>query len=229
VLAPGALATLNTSIPTLSTAAAEAPPWPLELAGIGLEIRDSRGSVTRAPLLYVSPGQINFEVPESCAPGEADITLIGNGERQHIAEMSVATIAPALFLETPYLMLPAAYVLRIDRDQNSTVTPAFDCPGGSDCSAVPVSPSTQSAQSYLILYGTGFAGASAFEVKAWLRGEPIGIDSVEPSGIPGVQRIVIDLPDEQSDYWAPNSEGTIVLTLDEIPSNTVWLLFKTGS
>ena len=46
-------------------------PWPTVLGGVTVQVTDS-GSATRiAGLLFVSPGQINFQIPWETTPGTA--------------------------------------------------------------------------------------------------------------------------------------------------------------
>lgn len=56
---------------------ADSQPLPLELAGTRVMVRDSEGIERSAPLLFVSPGQINFQIPAGTAQGFASITIIG--------------------------------------------------------------------------------------------------------------------------------------------------------
>src|ERR1035438_8568169 len=66
-VAPGSLASLYGQ--SLAAAAAQAGPLPLpfSLGGVMLAVTDSAGAQRNAPLLYVSPGQINFLVPDNTA------------------------------------------------------------------------------------------------------------------------------------------------------------------
>ena len=60
----GIAAAFGTNLAT-ATVPAETTPLPTELGGTRISIRDSRGASRPAPLLLVSPTQINYEVPPS--------------------------------------------------------------------------------------------------------------------------------------------------------------------
>jgi len=68
-LAPESFGSIFGSELARGTARAD-PLWaPTLLGEINLQVRDSSGVERSAPLLYVSPSQINFEVPGGTAPG----------------------------------------------------------------------------------------------------------------------------------------------------------------
>src|SRR6185436_17550024 len=77
-VAPGSLASFYAPTLVTTTARAVAPPWPTQLGGIGVEIRDSAGVTFLAPLLFVSPAQINFLVPATMALGEAVLAIVSD-------------------------------------------------------------------------------------------------------------------------------------------------------
>ena len=69
-------------------------PLPTELAGARVRV-DGR----EAPLFFVSPNQINFQVPfEASSPGEVNVVVIRNGEESSPELASMAEFAPAVFI-----------------------------------------------------------------------------------------------------------------------------------
>jgi uncharacterized protein (TIGR03437 family) len=56
-------------IGSLSTNAAASIPLPGELAGTTVKVRDSAGVERSAPLFFVSPNQINYQLPPGTASG----------------------------------------------------------------------------------------------------------------------------------------------------------------
>src|SRR5690349_16043084 len=53
--------------------------FPTALGGVSIKATDSAGVDRVAALYFVSPGQINFVMPASMAPGTAQITELRNG------------------------------------------------------------------------------------------------------------------------------------------------------
>ncbi len=59
--------------------AAATEPLPILLGGTTVKVRDSAGVEREAPLLVVSPNQVNFQIPKECAFGAATVTATGGG------------------------------------------------------------------------------------------------------------------------------------------------------
>jgi hypothetical protein len=99
IVAPGSLAVLYTSIPAANPETAGAPPWPAQLAGLRLEVRDNSGASLLAPLIYVSETQINFLVPPETALGEAALFILGDTGSKPAGTMQVDAVAPGVFCD----------------------------------------------------------------------------------------------------------------------------------
>jgi uncharacterized protein (TIGR03437 family) len=91
-VAPGSLATLFGSGLASSTASASAFPLPSNLSGTTVSVGG-----TLAPLLYVSAGQINFQVPSSTKSGEVNVIVNGPGGASAAYAVTVTPEAPALY------------------------------------------------------------------------------------------------------------------------------------
>ena len=79
------------------TAAATLLPLPTTLARTTVRVTDSTGVEREAPLLYVSPPQINYLVPDGMAVGPATVTVTSAGQSTAMGAMNIDLIAPALF------------------------------------------------------------------------------------------------------------------------------------
>jgi len=92
-LAPGAIASLFGRNLGSETAGASLLPLPLTLAGASLSING-----LAAPLFYVSPGQINFQVPLELA-GQTAVTLrlTSGGQTVMLESVPLAPLAPGIF------------------------------------------------------------------------------------------------------------------------------------
>ncbi|MEP7271627.1 MAG: kelch repeat-containing protein [Acidobacteriota bacterium] len=79
------------------TAVAASIPLPTSLAGATVKIRDESGNERIAPLLFVSPGQINYQVPNGTLPGQAFVTVTASDGRAITGVIQIISAAPALF------------------------------------------------------------------------------------------------------------------------------------
>lgn len=92
-VSPGALFSIFTSglsVPVVST---ETVPFPNSLGGVTVQV----GGIG-IPLLYVSPTQINAQMPYEIAPGQTTLSVIVNGSSSAAIPLTVAATAPGLFL-----------------------------------------------------------------------------------------------------------------------------------
>lgn len=91
-VAPGALATIFGSGLSRNTAQASGFPLPRELGRASVEMNS-----VQLPLLYVSPTQINFQVPSGLTPGNVTILVTVDGGRSAPFAFTVAPAAPGIF------------------------------------------------------------------------------------------------------------------------------------
>src|SRR5262249_22715633 len=87
---------------------------PASLAGVSVTVNG-----TAAPLLYLSPGQINFQVPWKAQTGTASIAVVVNGGASNALQIPVKTAAPGLFTSSG-----AAIVQNSDYTLNGPDNPA---------------------------------------------------------------------------------------------------------
>jgi uncharacterized protein (TIGR03437 family) len=93
-VAPGSLATLyGTNLAGPTVLADAAPPWPVNLGGTSMTVGN-----TNAPLYYVSPGQINFQVPyfTISRPTATNLTVT-EGTFSTSVTVTVTPYAPGLY------------------------------------------------------------------------------------------------------------------------------------
>jgi cytochrome c peroxidase len=153
--------------------AATSLPLPTSLAGVSVAVEDSAGVERPAALLYVSAGQINYQVPAGTAPGEARVRVSWGGATVAEGALQVAQVAPAIFAASAGGSGPAAaQVVYVAPDG----TQAFELAAAIDEEAGlfvthPIDVSREGEQVALALYGTGLRLASG-EVTATVGGEP---------------------------------------------------------
>jgi uncharacterized protein (TIGR03437 family) len=171
----------------------------VQLGGITLEVRDSTGRTQPAGLLYVSPTQINFQVPAGTAVGEASLIISNARGSTTIGGMQVDATAPGLFIVSHANTTPAATAVRVAADGRQTPVPVFNCfrpPGGELFPCGPATIRLSGDPIYLTFYGTGFRGANRNNVTASIAGVPLPVEYAGPQGTPGLDQINVrlDLP-----------------------------------
>lgn len=157
------------------------------LGGIRLRITDSLGAARFAPLLFVSPGQVNFLVPAGTAAGPAQLAVVAMPGTTKTAPAVIASTAPALFTLDGHLA--AATAVRVSGSAQSPV-PVFGCTQ-SQCAAIPIDVSGQSV--YLTIYGTGLRGRQSASAVARQSDLPVLYSGPQPL-FPGLDQVNLALP-----------------------------------
>ena len=121
--APGSLASLyGTNLASVTAAADLGPPLPFALGGTSMTISNST-----VPLLFVSPGQINFQVPWFIISGRTSIPVtLTQGQLSSTTSVIVTPFAPALFTTNQQGTGQAAALIN---GTATIVAPAGDFPG----------------------------------------------------------------------------------------------------
>ncbi len=150
-------------------------PPPTELGGTKVMIRDSAGNERLAGLLYVSPSQINYQIPDGLQAGDAQITITSGDGTVSMGTLKIAAVSPALFsADASGTGLAAARVQRVhgDNSQSNEPVAAIDSTTGKIL-AVPIDLSSATDQVYLNLFGTGIRKVSSSSaVTATIGGVP---------------------------------------------------------
>jgi hypothetical protein len=86
----GFVAAFGARLATTTAAAAKmAESWPIELAGTTVTIFDREGNVHRASLLFVSPTQVNYQLPVEAATGTAEVWIISSDGMVSIGKIEI--------------------------------------------------------------------------------------------------------------------------------------------
>jgi len=205
-LAPESLASLFGSRLALTTESADPLSPPTTLGGIRLYVRDSIGDTWLAPLLYVSPSQINFEVPPGIALGNVKLEVVNAPVQASAVAAQVNNTAPGLFAFDDNTA--AAYALRIEPNGKQTALSVRNTIVLDD------------RPMYLILYATGIRNRSSLaNTRATIGGISVPVEYAGPEGsrIPGLDQVNV--------RHTPSLKGmgvaNMVLSVDGVPSNTV--------
>ncbi len=118
LVSPGSLVSLFGLSLAADTALANEIPLPRALAGAQVLVND-----TAAPLFYVSPSQINFQMPAEAMGDEASVVVTSAGLRSLSATAKIVPQAPGIFSAQPGGTGQGA-VLNQDFSPNSAQNPA---------------------------------------------------------------------------------------------------------
>lgn len=198
-LAPNAITSLFGQNLTASHVAASGTPLPTTLGGVTISITD-RANVTRnAPLFFVSPAQVNFQVPADTAAGRAKVSVVRQDGTIVTGDILVDAVAPSIFAANANGQgIGAIVALRVSADGTQTYlsVASYDAAQQSFV-ATPLSLGAPTDQTFLILYGTGIRGRQNLtdvEVEignqavpvtfAGAQGDFVGLDQVNIGALP---------------------------------------------
>lgn len=196
-------------------------PLPTELGGVSVTVTDANGVNRQAQLLFVSPLQANWLIPDGTAPGPAVITARNPDGVQARDTVDIEAVAPALFSITATGSgLAAAYVVHVAQNGGQSTESVFNCSAGS-CAPNPVG-WPAGGQLYLVIFGTGFQRRSGPATAQ------IGNQSV-PASYAGAQGTFAGL--DQLNVLVPESlRGAglvdVSATVDGVSTNTVQVQFQ---
>jgi uncharacterized protein (TIGR03437 family) len=184
-LARGSLASVFGNNLSSTTEESRSNPAPTMLGGVMLQVTDSAGIIFDAQLVYVSPKQINYVIPDEVT-GRAHIVIKNGAEPIANGDVTVVDSSPALFTSGSG-----------DHKLAAGMTGANGAISGSivntDGSPRAVRIGTAWNPSVVTLLGTGLRYASNLKVR--IGGEEVTPTSFSPDpDTPGVDRVEVKLP-----------------------------------
>ena len=204
-----------------STIAAASYPLPTILGTTQVMVTDSAGVTRPAPLIYVSPLQIDYEVPPQTANGLAAVSVTNNGNAVAAGSMLIAEIAPGLFTaNTSGQGVASAQLVTTDAIGAQSIAPIYQCGSAAgSCVSVPIAVNTPGSAVVLELYGTGIRNRnSVTNVKCSIGGTAVPVAFAGPQGqFAGLDQVNVPLPAS----LAGKGEVDLVLTVDGVAANTV--------
>jgi endo-1,4-beta-xylanase len=118
-VSPGSLADIyGSNLAPGAAATASGAPLPITLGDVQVTVNG-----TPAPLYYVSPGQVDFQIPYSVAPGSVLVQVISNGTGGRSAAITVQPAAPSILTYVDGSGNTRAVV----QNQDYTVNSATNC------------------------------------------------------------------------------------------------------
>ncbi len=207
---------------------AASTPLPTSLTGVSVRVRDGAGIERAAPLFFVSPGQINYQVPVGTMVGAATVTVTRDNQTVARSGIQVAGSSPGLFAANANGQGAAAAVaLRIgpngkqqyeavtqfDSAQNRVVTRTLNFGTGRE-------------DLYLLLFGTGLRYRRAGNVTVSIGGvQTQALYAGAQGGFVGLDQINVLVPRS----LAGRGEVDVTVTIDGRTSNTVRVRFGGAS
>lgn len=209
-----------------STLAATTTPLPTTLAGTSVKFRDSSGIERLAPLFYVSPTQINYQVPAGSSLGQAAVTVTNAQGRAATGTISVTNVMPGLFTADASGKGPVVgYVQRTKANgaQTNEAMTRFDA-AQSKFVTIPIDLGPTTDQVFLVLFGTGLRYRSALSaVSANIGGTDTTVTFAGAQGFfVGLDQVNIRLPRT----LLGRGEIDLFLKVDNKTSNTVKINVK---
>lgn len=208
-----------------ATERATSLPLPTMLAGTTVKIKDGAGKETLAPLFFVSPTQINYQVPADLEPGLSTVTITNSQGQIAKESTQVLTIAPGLFTANATGQgVVAAVALRIKADgsQQYESVARFDQMLNRFV-PVPIDLGAVTDQVFLVMFGTGLRGARLEDVDAKIGEFAAEAVFIGPQpDFTGLDQINLRLPRR----LAGQGEVTIDLLIDDHKANPVIVAIK---
>ncbi len=200
-LAPGSLATaFGTSL--ASQTATGTAPYGTSLGGVSVQVVDSAGTAQLARLLYVSPTQINYQVPPGAALGMATVNLVNGTGNVPSGTAQIQSVAPALFTANGngQGVIAATAYRQLIPTTLATPVMMFQCPSGpGSCVSVPIDVGLDQPVT-LTLYTTGLRSLNGnpAAVSIAINGQTFPARAIAASddanAIAGVDEVTLGLP-----------------------------------
>jgi uncharacterized protein (TIGR03437 family) len=163
-VAPGSLITIFGSNLANGAMAAPTSRLPRSLGGVTLSING-----IAAPLLFVSPGQINAQVPFEVTEGPAKVNLQLAGMPPVLIPLTIAAAAPGLFpniQDTPDHPASAGSVVTVYLTGQGAVTPSVSTGEAAPGAAVfPVTATVGNRQATITFAGLSPDSAGLFQIR----------------------------------------------------------------
>jgi uncharacterized protein (TIGR03437 family) len=177
-------------------ASSGASTYPTTLGETSIALVDSSNTSYAVPLVFVSPGQVNYMVPPGVETGPAWLKIASGDGTVSQGVVLVAQVAPGIYSANANGQgVAAADVVTQHADRSQTITQTYTCVSG-ECVAQPISLGSAGDTVYLALFGTGLRHASsASAVTVQVGNLSLPPVYVGPQGqYPGLDQVNVQLP-----------------------------------
>jgi uncharacterized protein (TIGR03437 family) len=209
---------------TSQTVSATSLPLPDYLGGVRILLDDQKGQFINPPLFYVSPTQINFQIPSYLRAGEVKVLVTGDAGRYSTGLLTLADVAPSVFTANQDgAGVPAALLQRVKADGTQQYEEVFEPDGAGKFRprAINLGPNDEAV--YLLLFGTGIRLRSDLKnVTCQVGSEalPVAYAGAQ-GGYVGLDQVNVLLPKSLHG----RGEVSVTLSVDGKAANTVKLRF----
>jgi uncharacterized protein (TIGR03437 family) len=194
------------------------------LGGITVTVTDSAGNSAAAKIFSLAPNEVSILTPDSLELGPATILVQSAGGDTWQAETEFMRVSPGL-LTVSSDGLVRGYFESIAADGSSTVGELVtQDPDTGAMLPLPLDLGPEDQTNFIVLYGTGFRGASSVEAaRATIGGEPAQVvEIVGNPDFPGLDQVRIRVPHS----LAGKGLSDIVFSPEGVAANTVRLSIK---
>lgn len=188
-------------------------------------VTDSTGASRPAPVFFVSPTQINLQIPPGTATGAGTIAFTNTNGAASGGSVNIASVAPGLFTANASGRgLASAVALRIGASGVQVFEPISRLDTQNQIVPIPIDLGAATDQVFLVAFGTGFRFRSSLAaVSATIGG------TVAQVTFAGAQSTFVGL--DQANILLPRSligrgEVDVVLMVDGQTANTVRVSIK---
>ena len=205
-------------------------PLPTSLQGTRVEVTDQKGDTREAPLFFISPFQLNLQIPPETAEGRVRLMVrnsvsMPGGSAE--AMVWVDRVAPALFSANgDGLGVPAGWLLRVLPDGTIRYEPIAQISAEGRMVPVPLDLGGVEESCYLVLFGTGWrqaSGPSAVSARIGTYDLPVLFVGPQQSFV-GLDQLNLALPRG----LANQGSVRLILKADGLLANVMELRFGTG-
>lgn len=210
------------------TRVANTIPLPTNLNGTAIRVIDSLGIARLSPLFFVSPGQVNYQIPAGTAPGLASISLGLNDAFTGFGEVNIAAVAPGLFTaDASGQGYQAAVAYRYRGNTLIAVESLTQLDAANKVIAKPLDLGPDTDSVFLVLFGTGLRFRSGLSgVTATIGGTPAEVAFAGMQGdLVGMDQINLRVPRSLA---STTGDVNVVLSVDGVTANTVKINLKSN-
>ncbi len=197
-------------------------PLPTSFDGTTVTVKDSSGASNLAPLFYISPGQVNYEIPENAATGPATVTIQSGDGTTSSTALQLVSVSPGIFALNPNGLV-AAIPIRVASSGTQTPEKVYSISNG-QIVANPIDLGVSAGDTIVLeIFGTGIRAAGKANVAVTIGGVSAHVSYAGPApGNVGEDQINVTVPTS----LAGKGNVPIVVTASGQMANTTNVTFQ---